>query len=254
MASTKAQQWAYLFYSREAQSCTDSTLPSQPIKRGITISASASSFRTFPKEINLVSKQELNSLVDRISKNNQHATTSHWQLIQNWYCFRGWWLWISAGSLPSQTSSALWPFLTQRLFFWFNGSEWPISKEAEVSFCPVRVPLGLKSSRYTEGSSPPGLVPKPTEKEGAGEEVLHSKLPMWLFCLTNPVSLLAYWNLSQKSSVLDFPSIKNCHLQTTYLLSTSAGALACKLSERVLSKMLITSQCFIILFSWGLII
>lgn len=22
-------------------------------------------------------------------------------------------------------------------FFWFNGSKWPIPKEAEVSFCPV---------------------------------------------------------------------------------------------------------------------
>lgn len=152
---------------------------------------------------------------------------------------------------PAALCGLFWP---RAFFFWFKGSERPIPNKAEVPFCSVRVTRGLKSSRYTQGSSPPELVPQPTGKERAGEEVLHSKLPTWLFCLTNPVSLLGYGSPMQKSSVLDFPSIKNCHLQTTYLLSTCAGALACKLPEHVLAIMLITSQCFIMLFSWGLII
>lgn len=58
-------------------------------------------------------------------------------------------------------------FFDPEPFFLFVCSERPIPEEAEASFCPVRATRGLKSSRYSKASSPPGIIPKSAEKDGA---------------------------------------------------------------------------------------
>lgn len=59
---------------REAPSCTDSMPPSSPIRGGITVFSICIIIQNISPENEFLCKQELNSLVDRISKNKQHGT------------------------------------------------------------------------------------------------------------------------------------------------------------------------------------